>query len=158
VVLVFGGGGQLELAWAATDDLSITWNTIDLSAAFTHVGRPHEWRSSHPHPLAAVAGRILTGWAVTESPYPGGTHLTGGLPMDLVAGWSMDGLWIEFGDISLHVFSGADTTYISDAPERLRHQAICGRSVRRRDDVQPSRPPRPWVIVNAAEEVAKGAA
>ncbi|WP_426513405.1 hypothetical protein ACPPVO_24025 [Dactylosporangium sp. McL0621] len=117
LVLVFDGGVQLELAWA--DDLSISWNTIDLRAAFTLVGRPHEWRSAHPQPLAAVAGRILTGWAVTESPYfSGDVDLTGELPMDLVAGWSMEGLWIEFGDIGLHVFGGADTTYISEAPER----------------------------------------
>ncbi|WP_327008439.1 hypothetical protein OHA72_15005 [Dactylosporangium sp. NBC_01737] len=128
VVLVFDGGVQLELAWDAADRLSISWNTIDLGTAFTFVGRPHEWRSSHPHPLAAAAGRVLTGWAVTENPYfTVDVDFTGELPMDLVAGWSMAGLWIEFGDVGLHVFSGADTTYVSDAPEehyRVTHRQL----------------------------------
>ncbi|WP_203904372.1 hypothetical protein [Virgisporangium aliadipatigenens] len=144
LVLVFHDGAQLELAWAADDDLSISWNTIDLRAACTLVGRRHEWRSSHPHPLAAVAGRILTGWAVTESPYfPGDVDLTGELPMDLAAGWSMAGLWIEFGDIGLHVFSGADATYISDAPEQpcdQGHTRVTHRQLQE-DDAQAPRDP-----------------
>ncbi|MEV8514481.1 hypothetical protein [Dactylosporangium sp. NPDC051484] len=89
LVLVFDGGVQLELAWQAWNSLSITWNTIDLRTTPLILGWPHEWRSSELDPLAAVAGRTLTGWAVTESPYfRGDVDLSGELPMDNVAGWS----------------------------------------------------------------------
>ncbi|MFC4998508.1 hypothetical protein ACFPIJ_11755 [Dactylosporangium cerinum] len=116
LVLVFDGGVQLELAWRGWDDLSITWNTIDLRTRPEILGRPHEWRSSHPQPLAAVAGRVLTGWAVTESPYfQGGADLSGALPMDAVAGWFPQGLWIEFADIGVHLYS-TDSNGISNKP------------------------------------------
>ncbi|GIE85927.1 hypothetical protein SAMN06264365_104522 [Actinoplanes regularis] len=117
VVLVFEGGVQLELAWQKWNDLSITWNTVDLGTPPTVLSTPYEWCSSQPHPLAAVAGRTLTGWAVTESPYfDGETDLSGELPMDAVAGWSTQGLWIEFAGIGLHVYSGADANGISAEP------------------------------------------
>jgi hypothetical protein len=93
LVLVFDGGVQLELAWQRGEALSITWNTIDFTIPPEILGRPFEWRSSAPEPVSAIAGRTLTGWAVTESPYfVGDVDLTGRLPMDVVAGWSTQGL------------------------------------------------------------------
>jgi hypothetical protein len=133
LVLVFDGGVQLELAWQGWDALSITWSTINLRTPPTIIGRPHEWRSSHPRPLVAVAGRVLTGWAVTESPhFDGDADLTGELPMDAVKGWSTQGLWIQFASINLHVYNGADTTGILDEPAcpgdqghtRVAHQQL----------------------------------
>lgn len=57
----------------------------------------------------------MTGLAVTESPYfHGDVDLTGELPMDAVAGWSTQGLWLQFAGMNLHVYSGADATGISD--------------------------------------------
>ncbi|MFC4063447.1 hypothetical protein [Actinoplanes subglobosus] len=114
-MLVFDGGTQLEVGWqGGTSDLSITWNTIDLTTSPTLVGSPYEWRSSRPDPLAEVTGRVLTGWTVTESPYfPGTADLTGDLPMDQVRGWSTHGLWLSFAGIDLHIYSGADITLIS---------------------------------------------
>jgi hypothetical protein len=67
-VLVFDGSVQLELAWKAWDALSIAWNTIDLRIAPQVLGRPYERCSSGLEPLAAVAGSVLSGWTVTESP------------------------------------------------------------------------------------------
>ncbi|GAA4968986.1 hypothetical protein [Actinoplanes utahensis] len=124
LVLVFDGDIQLELAWQGWDDLSITWNTIDLTTPPTPAGRPHAWRSSQPPPLAAVQGRVLTGWAVTESPYfDSGADLTGDLPMHEVKGWLTHGLWIEFAGTDLHVHNGADTTLIAAG---LDHRADQG--------------------------------
>ncbi|MFD0599751.1 hypothetical protein ACFQZ4_51660 [Catellatospora coxensis] len=48
LVLVLDGGLQLELQWSKWDDLSITWNTVDLAVPPQLVGRPHEWRRSAP--------------------------------------------------------------------------------------------------------------
>ncbi|MER7004236.1 hypothetical protein ABT297_14500 [Dactylosporangium sp. NPDC000555] len=123
LVLVFDGGVQLELAWQAGNSLSITWNTIDLRTPPLRLGWPHEWRSSELDPLAAVASRVLTGWAVTESPYfRGDVDLSGELPMDNVAGWSTQGLWIEFTGIGLHVYNGRDSNGISAEPWRPGHE------------------------------------
>ncbi|AEV84194.1 hypothetical protein ACWT_3171 [Actinoplanes sp. SE50] len=129
VVLRFDRGDRLEIAWQGWDDLSITWNTVDLTTPPVITGRPHEWRSSVPPALAAVEGRILTGWAVTEDPYfPGGTDLTGELPMDAVAGWVMQGLLIRFGGSDLHVHAGADTTLVSagctESTTRVAHHGL----------------------------------
>ncbi|GAA4259279.1 hypothetical protein [Dactylosporangium darangshiense] len=122
LVLVFDDGVQLELAWEshAVDHVSITWNTIDLTAPPEITGSPHEWRSSHPAPVAAIAGRTLTGFATIETPYFRGedADFTNGLPMHAVAGWDIDGLWIEFGDRGLQVYSGADSTWLSADPVR----------------------------------------
>jgi len=119
LVLAFESGVQLEVAWQAWDDLSITWSTIDLKRPPTFFDRPHKWRSSQPHRLAAVAGRVLTGWAVTESPYfHGDADLTGDLPMDAVAGWSTQGLWLQFAGVGLHVYNAADANGISNEPVR----------------------------------------
>ncbi|BCY08691.1 hypothetical protein [Actinoplanes sp. L3-i22] len=128
VVLVFDNGVQLELAWQGWDELSVTWNTIDLLTPATLVDRPHEWRPSQPPALAAVAGRVLTGWAATEDPYfPGEADLTGELPMDEVQGWITQGLLMRFAGTDLHIYSGADTTFISAgyaAPARVAHQQL----------------------------------
>ncbi|KUL41455.1 hypothetical protein ADL15_04165 [Actinoplanes awajinensis subsp. mycoplanecinus] len=115
LVLVFDDGVQLELAWEGWESLSITWNTIDLETPPLLVGQPHEWRSSHP--VVDVAGRVLTGWAVTESPYfDGESDLTGELPMDEVKGWFIQGLWIQFAGRDLHVYNGANVTGLSNDP------------------------------------------
>lgn len=125
LVLVFDNGAQLELAWESSGKLSITWNTIDLLTPPEIIGQPHEWRPSQPRALAAVAGRVLTGWTATEGPYfDGETDLTGELPMDQVKGWEMEGLLMHFTDIDLYVYGGADTTFISagfEAPTRIAH-------------------------------------
>lgn len=123
VVLGFDGGVQLEIAWQGWDKLSITWNTIDLTIAPTIVGRPHDWRPSQPAPIAAVAGRVLTGWVVTEEPYfPGETDLTGELPMDAASGWVMQGLLFQFDGVGLHVFCGGTGNFVAERfaePTRL---------------------------------------
>lgn len=128
LVLGFDGDVQLEIAWQGWDALSITWGAVDLGTPPAIAGRPHEWRASRPQPLAAVAGRTLTGWAVTESPYfPGEADLTGELPMDEVAGWFTQGLWLQFGGAGLHVYNAADANGISaepvlSGPTRVHHQ------------------------------------
>jgi hypothetical protein len=117
LVLVFDGGIQLELAWQRWDALSITWNTIDLMTAPEVLGQPYEWRSSQPDPVAAVAGRAVTAFATTETPYfDRDADFTNGLPMHAVAGWSISGLWIDFGGVGLHVYNGVDANGLSSNP------------------------------------------
>jgi hypothetical protein len=120
LVLVFDDGVHLELEWqsAAIDLLSVTWNTIDLTAPPEVLGEPYEWRSSQPGSVAAVAGRTLTGFATIETPYfrAEDADFTDGLPMHALAGWEISGLWVEFGDRGLLVYSGADEYRLSTEP------------------------------------------
>jgi hypothetical protein len=115
LVLVFEGGAQLELSWNHRDELSVTWNTIDLAVPPHVFGKPCEWRSSQPDPLIGVAGRTLTGFATVETPYFQGDDLdfSKGLPMHAVAGWTATGLWIGFGDCGLLVYSAAEDNGLS---------------------------------------------
>ncbi|WP_144127291.1 hypothetical protein [Catellatospora sichuanensis] len=125
LVLVFEGEIQLELEWAKWDALSITWNTLDLAVAPKVGGRPHQWRPSAPDAVAAVVGRTVTGFAVTESPYflsEGGDWFTPGPPMLDIAGWVTSGLWIATGDSGLHVYNGVDANALSSSPTEPDHE------------------------------------
>ena len=111
-VLVFEGGDQLELNWdIVRDDISITWNTIDLSFPPTTMGIVHEWRRAKPPPLAEVIGRRLTGFAMLETPFFRGEDIEGidfdDWPLTHAAGWEITGLWLAFGDKGLRVISTA---------------------------------------------------
>ncbi|MEU8077826.1 hypothetical protein AB0B31_20510 [Catellatospora citrea] len=125
LVLVFDDGLQLELEWGKWDALSITWNTVDLTVAPQVIGEPYQWRSSAPEAVAAVVGRTVTGFAVTEGPYfrddsGDDMYFSGGdrsdLPMHLLAGWVTCGLWIATGDAGVHVYNGVDANGISSSP------------------------------------------
>jgi hypothetical protein len=109
LVLVLDDGSQVEIAWRGGNDLSITRDTVDLTVPARVIGKAWAWRASEPQPVAAIAGRTITGFAAVETPcFDGGEDLSGELPMDRVKCWLADGLWIEFGDVGLHVYNGAD--------------------------------------------------
>ncbi|MEU8663465.1 hypothetical protein, partial [Actinoplanes philippinensis] len=122
LVLVADGGAQVEIGWRKWNDLSITGGTVDLTVPPVVAGRVCAWRPSEPPPVAAVAGRVITGFAAVEEPYfDGEVDLGGALPMDRVAGWMVDGLWIEFGETGLNVHNGAgENGYSSAVPETSR--------------------------------------
>jgi hypothetical protein len=119
LVLEFDDSVRLELQWKTWDHLSITWNTIDVTVAPEVAGRPFEWRASAPEPVAAIAGRVLTGFAVTETPYfTGDIDFTNGLPDKAPAGWQVSGLWIAFGGVGLHVYNGQDANGLASTPSQ----------------------------------------
>jgi hypothetical protein len=126
VLLAFDGGEQLELAWQKWDDLSVTWNTVDPAAQPEIHGHPYEWRPDAPAEVAAIVGLTVTGLAVSEGPYFNDVDLIAGgpLPMDAVAGWVVDGLWLETGDTGLLVHNGADTVALSPSPMIPTHDGL----------------------------------
>jgi hypothetical protein len=126
VVLGFEGGEQLELAWQKWDDLSITWHTVDLAVLPELHGHAYEWRPTEPAEVAAIVDRPVTAIAVSEGPYFNDVDLLPGgpLPMDAVAGWVVDGLWLETGDTGLLVHNGADTVALSPSPMTPTHDAL----------------------------------
>jgi len=121
VVLSFEGGEQLELAWQKWDDLSVTWNTVDVAQR-----REYEWRAAAPAELAAIVDLPVTALAVSEGAYFNDVDLMAGgpLPMDAVAGWVVDGLWLETGDTGLLVHNGADTVALSPSPMIPTHDGL----------------------------------
>ncbi len=121
VLLAFDGGEQIELAWQKWDDLSVTWNTVDPAEP-----ELYEWRPAAPAEVAAVVGLAVTGIEVSEGPYFNDVDLVAGgpLPMDAVAGWVVDGLWLETGDTGLLVHNGADTVALSPSPMIPTHVGL----------------------------------
>ncbi|BEL02159.1 hypothetical protein Q0Z83_003500 [Actinoplanes sichuanensis] len=118
------GRVQVEIGWQRWDDLSITVGTVDLTIPPEVGGRAAQWRAAEPAAVAAIEGRAVTGFAAVEVPYfDGETDLRAGLPMDQVAGWVLNGLWIEFGTGGLYVHNGIDENGYSsvvETPSRVR--------------------------------------
>lgn len=122
LLLVFQGGTQLELAWNHLDELSITWDTVDLAVRPSRFGSEGGWRSSQPAALGNVVGRRLTAIAIVETPYFRGADdldFSKGLPMHAVAGWTIRALWMEFGDAGLLLFDEIGDLGLASAPSRL---------------------------------------
>jgi hypothetical protein len=121
-VLAFDGAGQVALAWQKWDELSITWDAVDVDAP----AGPFEWRPTQPDEVASVVGRTVTGIAVSEGPYFNDVDLQAGgpLPVHAIAGWVVDGLWLETGDAGLLVHNGADTVALSPSPMTPDHDGL----------------------------------
>jgi hypothetical protein len=135
VVLAFDGGEQLELAWQKWDDLSVTWNTVDPAEPCGY-----EWRPAAPAEMAAIIDLPVTAIAVSEGAYFNDADLLAGgpLPMDAVAGWVVDGLWLETGETGLLVHNGADTVALSPSPMIPTHDGLARTSPL---DTFPASPP-----------------
>ena len=110
VVLVLDDRRQLEVSWEKLDDLSISWNTIDVSVTPTAwVTWPLTWRSQGHESLRIVTGRTIMSVASTEHrfttrqveppPPPGAaTNST----------WLVSGIWLETDGPGLHIFNALD--------------------------------------------------
>ncbi|MTD16249.1 hypothetical protein GIS00_20120 [Nakamurella sp. YIM 132087] len=91
VVLVFDDGRQLELCWQRVDDLSISWETIDLAVPpVAWVTWALQWRAAADPAVNGMIGRV-----VTEVVPTGGRH-------------EMAGLWFGAADTGLYVYAAGD--------------------------------------------------
>ncbi|GIE30378.1 hypothetical protein Ait01nite_034230 [Actinoplanes italicus] len=122
LVLVLSDGSQVEIAWDGWNDLSLTRDTVDLTTPAQVLGGAWTWRPSEPQPVAVIAGRTITGFAAVETPYFDGGEDLSELPLERAKGWLADGLWIEFGDIGLHVYNSADDNGYSSSPYLKVHE------------------------------------
>lgn len=114
VVLQFEDRPQLELCWEKFDDLSITWDTVDVTVTpRAWVEWPLEWRTqAHPaiatvvgmtvDSVSATAGQLVT-WEVDQ-------------PHDVHAAWLTTGLWLATSGGGLHVFNALDENGLSATP------------------------------------------
>ena len=123
VVLQFDGSQQLEVCWQKFDDLSISWNTIEIEIAPKAWVDDLSWRPWAHLALKANEGQVVTSVAATESIFtasdvdyphrePRSTTFTGGL-------------WFGTTGPGLHIFNaldenGLDTTYEPETLKPLR--------------------------------------
>lgn len=126
VVMRFDDGTQLEVCWEKFDDLSLTWNNIDLTnAPRAWVEQPLEWRrDAHPS-LASISGGTVTGVRATS-------FLFETRDPDSQAGknasWFTSGLWLATSRGDFRVFNALDENGLSAEPpqptETLRSRPI----------------------------------
>jgi hypothetical protein len=92
VVLQFDHLPQLELCWEKFDDLSITWDTVDLTVTpKAWVEWPLEWREQAHPAVASVVGTTVDQISATTSRF-----VTQNVdhPHEVRAVWLMTGLWL----------------------------------------------------------------
>jgi hypothetical protein len=120
VTLMLDDGRQLEVSWQKFDDLSITWNTIDVSTTpVAWVTWPLTWRSQGHESLRAINGGTITAVASTEhrfttqqvSPPPTSTEVN--------STWLVGGLWLETDHAGLHIFNALDENGLTNDPVQV---------------------------------------
>jgi hypothetical protein len=108
VVLRLEHGPQLEVCWKNLDDLSITWDTIDLTVEPRAWGDwPLEWR------LAATTGATLEHVAATSFRFVL-EDVTD--PTDIRATWLTTGLLLATDRGGLHIFNALDENGLATEP------------------------------------------
>jgi hypothetical protein len=106
VVLQFDHLPQLELCWEKFDDLSITWDTVDLTVTpKAWVEWPLEWREQAHPAVASVVGTTVEQISATTSRF-----VTQNVdhPHKVRAVWLTTGLWLATSRGGLHIFNALD--------------------------------------------------
>lgn len=106
VVMRFDDGSQLEVSWKKFDDLSLTWDTIDVNEPpSTWVDWPLEWRRNAHAPLAALIGGAVREVRTTSFLFE---TWNADNRSDRTAAWLTTGLWLATDRGDLHVFNALD--------------------------------------------------
>jgi hypothetical protein len=101
VVLRLDHGPQLEVCWEQFDNLSITWNTIDVTVTpRPWVEWPLEWRQAVHPALAAIADATVDKAAATSSRF---TTENTPVPLGTKATWLTTGPWPSTSRGDLHI-------------------------------------------------------
>jgi len=114
VVIRFDDGTQLEVCWEKFDDLSITWNTIDVeSTPRAWVDRALEWRRNAHLELSSVVGGTVTDVRATKFLFTTENVVD---PTDVGTVWLTTGIWLETDRGDLQVFNALDENGLSADP------------------------------------------
>ncbi|MEH3033482.1 MAG: hypothetical protein PGN07_05455 [Aeromicrobium erythreum] len=117
VVLELDDGRRLELCWRGLDQLSMSWQTIDLAAAPDDgTGRPLRWRRSDHFAVTPNRGSTIREVGTTGPVRPPGRRAAS-FPPDVA------GLWFATDGPGLHVFDALDENGLMPsypAPHALR--------------------------------------
>ena len=114
VVLEFDDGRRLEVSWQTFDELSISWNTIDVAVTpLAWVTWPLEWRSQNHPALRNVVGQVVRRVEATQ-------HLVTTRRVDAAAdtssAWMTSGVWLQTTGSGLHLFNALDENGLSNNP------------------------------------------
>jgi hypothetical protein len=112
VVLLLDDGRQIEVSWQKFDDLSISWNTIDVS--MTPIGWvtwPLAWRSQGHESLRAVSDQTITSTASTEHRFT--TRQVAPPTNEPHSAWLVGGIWLGTSNGGLHIFNALDENGLS---------------------------------------------
>ncbi len=116
VVLLLDNGRQLEASWQNWGELSITWNTIDVTT--TPIGSvtwpPLAWRSQAHPSLHTVTGEVITEAASTEHLFTTRQIYPPSTDAGLSAVWLASGLWLRTAASGLHIFNALDENGLSN--------------------------------------------
>ena len=112
VVIRLDDGRQLEVCWEKFNDLSITWDTIDLAVTpKAWVEWRLEWRTTaHPALLASVGSRIQSVRATT---FRFSTQNVD-RPREVCKVWLTAGLWLATDSGDFHIFNALDENGLSN--------------------------------------------
>jgi hypothetical protein len=118
VILMLDDGRQLEVSWQKFDDLSITWNTIEVSTTpIAWVTWPLTWRSQCHETLRAVTGNTINAVASTEHRFT--TRQVAPTPVpgaETNSAWLVGGIWLGTDGVGLHIFNALDENGLSNDP------------------------------------------
>jgi hypothetical protein len=116
VVVQLRSGRQLEVCWEKLDDLSISWNTIDVAVTpKAWVEWPLTWRSRPLPALAPIIGRPLEEVAATSLLF---TTRNVDHPYDANSVWLTNGLWVGARSGGLHIHNALDENGVESTPPR----------------------------------------
>ncbi|WP_145227832.1 hypothetical protein [Rudaeicoccus suwonensis] len=106
VVLRFDSGPQLEICWEKFDDLSITWDTIDVGIVpQAWVTWPLQWqRAADPNLWPILGGRVAKINATSFLFETGSLSV----PNNKRGRWLTGGVWLATDRGDLHVFNALD--------------------------------------------------
>jgi hypothetical protein len=126
VVVQFEDGLHLEVCWQKFDDLSITWNTIDVAVTpHAWVTWPLEWRSQGHPALSKIIDDPIIQVEATEHLF---TTRTVDQSYDIHSVWLISGIWLRTAQTGLHIFNALDENGLSSEPPltspELRHFPI----------------------------------
>jgi hypothetical protein len=114
VVICVDRGPQLEVCWEKLDDLSITWDTIDVMVRpKAWVEWPLEWRQAAHPALAVMAGATLETVSATSFRFVTRNVAD---PRDVHEVWLTAGLWLATDRGDLHIFNALDENGLATRP------------------------------------------
>jgi hypothetical protein len=112
VVIEFDDGRRFEVSWQKFDELSISWNSIDVAVTpIAWVTWPLQWRSQGHPALRNIVGCAVRTVDATQHRFT--THRVDA-PGNTSAVWLTSGIWLETTGAGLHLFNALDENGLSE--------------------------------------------
>jgi hypothetical protein len=118
VILMLDDGRKLAVSWRKLDDLSITWNSMAVSATpIAWMTWPLARRSQSHESLRSVTGSVINAVASTKHRFT--TRQVApptAVGAETYATWLIRGIWLGTDGVGLHIFNALDENGLSNDP------------------------------------------